>query len=196
MNPARILATAAIVLGSLLPVASTSSPAQTFTYLGKDGPLFSITLPDGWDVAVGSPDGFEVELDGGRTVSTRLVECSGSERAVWFGLWAIDGVADLDTAERISRVVESEFVSQAKRLRTPKDFEVMGTPVRTIEGTAEVEDEDEATTSVRYTTVLFKISKNAVAGGTYLAEPDGEEASAKELAAIIASLRVVGSRTR
>ncbi len=170
---------------ALLAFAAYAAKAELqVTYETQGEALFSFSAPDDWQLLTG----FEVapgDMEAGVTPAPRIVSLlpqEDSERIMWTGFWAPQGVEDLDTAWEYLRRVAPRLL---------EDAEVTFRDQRTINGqAAEVFSGSgiKEGKSVDFAVAAVQVTASRVAFAAFIGEPEAYDRYEDELVGVLYSM--------
>jgi len=144
----------------------SSGFAEKFVYPGDD-PLFSITFPDDWQV--------DLEKD--------LLHASPPDESLYFGLWAVEDIDNLEDAGEAVGELISELVSDFK-IEEEGEMEINNIPFLYFDGSGT----DRAGDSVHASVALFTPDGDTFCVLLYFGSPEAEETYQKALEDIVSSI--------
>jgi hypothetical protein len=179
------------ILSLALPllISSAAVHAQQLVYEHDDKPLFSIELPDGWDIdldfkAEAIEAGTYVE---GEPLQIQIVEANPSDGAhLWIGLWAVPDASTLDEGIEYLQSLNADLFPDLT-LSDPEQRDLNGMVARVATGTATLDSEP-----VEMIIALFQPRASAVAVGLYVGAVDVWQGYVAEREAMVASLAPAG----
>ena len=177
-----------LLLLPLLALGATGAGAQPLVYEHDGQPLFSLQVPEGWQVDLDfSAEAREAGVAEGEEPLFEIVEISpGDDSHVWFGVWALADISTLDQGLTYLGSLRGDLFTDLEASE-PMATELGGMAARTISGTAKREGE-----SVELAMALFAPRENSVVAILYVGAPDAWRSHEEALAGIMASLEPAG----
>jgi hypothetical protein len=169
----------------LLALAAGSAGADALVYEEGGEPLFTIEIPDDWQVDLDFADeAREAGAAEGEEPEFRIVEIwPRDESHVWLGVWSLPDVSTLDEGLAYLSTLRGDLFSDVE-ISEPKAGEVHGMPTRTMKGSAKRDGDD-----VRFAMALFSPREGAVVAVLYAGEPQAWEANREALAGMVSSFQ-------
>lgn len=165
MNSKRFAA-ALLVLTSV--VAGAPAVAETYTYPGRHGDLFSVDLPAGW----------KVEIDG------ELLHSAPADESIYLGMWAVPYGSMDEAAGALDEIVGA--VVRGFEISEEDQFTLHGMPFYYLYGSGrDIEDGS----PVRASVALFSPDGETFCILIYFGSPEAEKRHEKALQGIVESIR-------
>lgn len=159
-----------IALLAVLLALAGSAPvlAERYEYPGDGDALFSIDVPDGWQVSV----------------EEQVLHTGPPDESIYVGLWALDGVSLDSAGEAIDQIV-SELI-RGFEIEEEDELEIDGMPFVYFEGWGySREDGSPLNASI----ALFSPDGDSVCTIFYFGSPDAERVHEKMLDRMLGSIR-------
>jgi hypothetical protein len=171
----------------LLALFSAASKADTaVTYSTQDTSYFSIEIPDGWGVNVGS-DMDTAELPEGDLPPPRIITVMPEDSSIlWFGAWVPVYLQTLDAAQEYLSSLD-KFLVDNPVLNKTDDVNLNDMPARYFRGKGEKEG-----LPVDFFVMLFQISEDTIGIAIYIGPLETTTLHREELLGMMKSISPIG----
>lgn len=172
-----------IVIFILFFAAVSTQAKVSITYSSGDKEYFSIFIPDGWSINVGS-NGDLTQNPGAPTKSPRLISAMpNSDLPLWFGMWVPEDLENIKGVKEYMASLGLDLLANAV-ITEQRDDKLNSMDVKYINGTGDKDGE-----FMDFRAGFFQLSPEHVAIAIYIGPPETTVTHGKDLTRMIQSLQ-------